>query len=182
MTMISRDIPCLYITAVCKDRLPVFQTDRLKLVACQSFADARVSGQFSIFAYVIMPDHIHIVTGGELKPSKVLQFIKGVSANHVIKYLKEGDYQSSLEKLKHAEREKRHRHSLWESESNVLHLTSESMFMQKVNYIHLNPVRANLVERATDYHWSSARYWARCPLENEPLAVDVDKIVWRTAK
>lgn len=104
MVTISRDNPCLYITAVCKDRLPVFRSDALKVIACQSFADARESGQFSIFAYVIMPDHIHIITGGELKPSKVLQFIKGVSANHIIKYLKEMGYQSSLEKLSHSER------------------------------------------------------------------------------
>jgi len=35
----------------------------------------------------------------------------------------------------------------------------EGMFMEKVNYIHQNPVRAELVERATDYRWSSARFW-----------------------
>jgi hypothetical protein len=53
------------------------------------------------------------------------------------------------------------------------------MFMQKVNYIHLNPVRAGLVERAIDYRWSSARFWNKCPTEDEPLHVDIDKIVWR---
>jgi hypothetical protein len=56
---------------------------------------------------------------------------------------------------------------------------SEAAFMQKVNYIHLNPVRAGLVERATDYHWSSARIWQRSPLENEPLLIDADQIKWR---
>jgi REP element-mobilizing transposase RayT len=182
MVTISRDTPCLYITAVCKDRLPVFRTDVLKKVVCQAFSDARSSGEFSIFAYVIMPDHIHIITDGRIKPSQVLRFIKGVSAHHVIKYLKEGGYQSSLDKLAQAERDKQHRHSLWEADSNVLHLTSESMFMQKVNYIHLNPVRAEIVERAIDYRWSSVRYWARCPFEDELLTVDVDKIVWRTPR
>ena len=48
--------------------------------------------------------------------------------------------------------------------------------MQKVNYIHLNPVRAGLVERVIDSRWSSARIWQRCPMENEPLMVDVDRI------
>src|SRR5882724_8781095 len=182
MVTISRDKPCLYITAGCNDRLPVYRTDALKTVVCQAFANARISGKFSIFAYVIMPDHIHMVTGGELKPSETLRFIKGVPANHVIKYLKEGGHTSSLEKLIHEERDKHHRHSLWESDSNVLHLTSEGMFMQKVNYIHLNPVRAEIVERAIDYRWSSVRYWARCPVEDEPLTVDIDKIIWRTAK
>jgi hypothetical protein len=35
--------------------------------------------------------------------------------------------------------------------------TSEAAFMQRVNYIHQNPVRAGLVARAEDYRWSSAR-------------------------
>ena len=46
--------------------------------------------------------------------------------------------------------------------------------MQKVNYIHQNPVRAELVKRAEDDEWSSARIWKRCALENEPLMVDTD--------
>jgi hypothetical protein len=53
------------------------------------------------------------------------------------------------------------------------------MFTEKLNYIHQNPVRAGLVERATDYLWSSARIWQGCPLENEPLQVDKDLIYWR---
>jgi len=51
--------------------------------------------------------------------------------------------------------------------------------MQKVNYIHQNPVRAGLVERAEDYRWSSVRIWKRCSLEDEPLIVDIDRIAWR---
>ncbi len=53
------------------------------------------------------------------------------------------------------------------------------MFMQKVNYIHLNLVRAGLVERAIDYRWSSARIWQGCATDDEPLRVDIDRIAWR---
>jgi hypothetical protein len=60
-----------------------------------------------------------------------------------------------------------------------LPIFSERMFMEKVNYIHQNPVRAGLVERATDYRWSSARIWQECPVENEPLLMDKDLIQWR---
>jgi putative transposase len=51
--------------------------------------------------------------------------------------------------------------------------------MQKVNYIHLNPVRAGLVERAIDFRWSSARIWQGRDAEDEPLLVDIDRIQWR---
>ena len=51
--------------------------------------------------------------------------------------------------------------------------------MQKVNYIHLNPVRAGLVARAEDYRWSSARQWWGQVAEDEPLRMDLEKIDWR---
>ena len=50
--------------------------------------------------------------------------------------------------------------------------------MEKVNYIHLNPVRDGLVERAEDYRFSSVRCWQSRPLEDEPILVDLDQIAW----
>jgi putative transposase len=182
MATISRDMPCLYLTAVCKDRLPVFRKDEIKDLTCEALHEARTSGRFALFAYVIMIDHIHAITDGARKASDTLRFIKGIISHRLIEHLKERGHQSSLEKLKHQERERQYKYSLWEQESNVLLLTSETFFMQKINYIHLNPVRAGLVERATDYRWSSARLWARCAREDEPLIVDMDKMIWRTPK
>ena len=97
----------------------------------------------------------------------------------MIDYLKEKNYQTSLSKLQHVEWKREHKYSLWQQEKNVLSIFSEAVFMQKVNYIHLNPVRAGLVDRVTDYRWSSARIWQRCSEEDEPLMVDVDRIQWR---
>ena len=51
--------------------------------------------------------------------------------------------------------------------------------MQKVNSIHLNPARAGLVARAEDYRWSSARCWSGRVVEDEPLRMDLEKILWR---
>lgn len=82
-------------------------------------------------------------------------------------------------KLRHEDWKRNHRCSLWQHDSDIFTVTSESMFMQKVNYINLNPVRAELVEQTIDYRWSSARFWSKCPSEDEPLQVDIDKIVWR---
>lgn len=176
---ITIDTPCLFITAVAKNRLPVFQTDSIKRITCAAIDEARTSAGFLLFAYVLMPDHIHVLTDCPHKPSKVLQFIKGIVSRRAIGHLKEHGFESSLRKLQHEDWKRNHRYSLWQHDSDVFSVTSESMFMQKVNYIHLNPVRVNLVERTTDYRWSSARFWSKCQLENEPLQVDTEKIVWR---
>jgi hypothetical protein len=97
----------------------------------------------------------------------------------VIEYLKINNFESSLRKLRHVEWKRKHQFSLWQHDSDVFSVTSESKFMEKVNYIHLNPVRAGLVERPEEYRWSSARGWRRSPAEDEPLRLDIDKIIWR---
>ncbi len=182
MHMISRDSPGLYLTAVAKDRLPVFRSEAVKVITCKALDEARKSGDFAIYAYVVMPDHLHAVTDGARLPSEVLRFIKGVISRRVINYLKEGGFRASLEKLRHESKAQNYKYSLWEHHSNCLHLTSEGVFMQKVNYIHQNPVRAGLVQRAEDYRWSSVRCWKKCAAEEEPLTVNVERIAWRQAE
>jgi REP element-mobilizing transposase RayT len=179
---VSRDTPAPYITIVAKDRLPVFQTDAIKIISCDAIDEARRSHGFLLFAYVIVPDHMHLLTNQPTKPSDLLRFVKGTVAHRVIDYLKENNYQISLEKLRHEEWKRKHEYSLWQQEKNVFSVFSEAVFMQKVNYIHQNPVRAGLVERAIDYRWSSARFWQRCETEDEPLRVDLDRIEWRSVR
>ena len=179
--IISRDTPALYLTAVARDRLPVFRTDAIKVITCKALDEARTSGAFGIYAYVIMPDHLHALTASALKPSKILQYINGIVSRRVIDHLKQHGHNASLRKLQRESGVRGHKYSLWEHHSNALPVFSESMFMQKVNYIHQNPVRAELVERAEDYCWSSVRVWKRCALEDEPLMVDVECLNWRRA-
>jgi len=75
-----------------------------------------------------------------------------------------------------------YKHSLWDHHPNAKLIPNEEMFLQKVKYVHQNPVRAALVERAEDYRWSSARWWAGKPSDDEPLVIDKDKILWRSRK
>ena len=147
---VSKDDPCLFITAVGKNRLRVFRADAIKITTCRAIDEARTSCGFLLFAYVIMPDHIHVLTDSPRKPSAVLQFIKGIVSRRVLGYLKDMRYEASLRKLEHDDWKRNHRYSLWQHDSDVFSTVSESIFMQKVNYIHQNPVRAQLVERAGD--------------------------------
>lgn len=179
MHVISRDAPALYFTCVAKDRLQVFRTEKIKSITCKALDEARKSGGFAIYAYVIMPEHLHALTDSPIKPSKILQYINGIISHRVIDYLKAHGHNSSLRKLQRESGRRGHKYSLWDHHSNVLSIFSEDMFMQKVNYIHQNPVRAGLVASADDYRWSSVRIWKRCPLEDEPLMVDIDRIKWR---
>jgi REP element-mobilizing transposase RayT len=179
MHIISRDSPALYITTVAKDRLPIFRTDEIKTVACAALDEARKSGGFSIYAYVIMPDHLHVITDSHRKSSETLRYINGIISRRIIDHLKQHGHNASLHKLRIETKARGYRYSLWDHHSNVFSIYSEDMLMQKVNYIHQNPVRARLVERAEDYLWSSVRWWNHRPLAEEPLKIDLDRIRWR---
>jgi REP element-mobilizing transposase RayT len=98
MHVISRDSPCYFLTTVAKDRLRVFRTDELKDIACKSLDDARKSGKFSLYAYVIMPDHFHVITDSARSSADTLRFINGIMSHNVIAHLREKGYESSLQK------------------------------------------------------------------------------------
>ncbi len=177
--LISHDSPVLYITVVTKDRLPVFRTDWMKEFLCLALDEARKSAGILLFAYVIMWDHMHLLTSRNSTTANVLRVLKGITARRVIDHLKEKGHLSSLAKLEHQEQKRNHRYSLWQTEKNVLPIFSEGMFMEKMNYIHQNPVKEALSERAEDYRWSSARIGRGTSLENEPLLMYNDLIQWR---
>jgi REP element-mobilizing transposase RayT len=180
--LVNKDSACLFITTVAHGRLPVFRTDTLTEVACGALDEARRSGGFALLAYVIMPEHIHVITDGTLKGSETVRYVNGILSRRVIDFLKEGGFTSSLEKLRVGVHPREHRYSLVDHHSNALPMFSEEFLMQKVNYIHLNPVREGLVERAEDSRWSSARQWMRKPAGDEPLLMDLESLDWRRPK
>jgi len=179
MFQISRDNPAYYLTSVAHKRLPIFQTDKIKQIVCNALDEARRSGGIMLFAYVIMLDHTHILTDNDREIKDVLRFINGISARRVINHLKDNGLTSSLEKLRIAEQADTQKYSVYQHHPNAFRITGEDAFMQKVNYIHLNPVRAGLVEHPDEYMFSSARLWHNKALDQEPLVTDHSQIQWR---
>lgn len=183
MPPISKDNVLYFMTVVTHKRLPVFQTDKLKKVLVYAFSEARISGGFKIFAYVIMADHYHIITDSKRKAAEVLRYLNGISARRVIDLLKQSGYESSLTKLRKDTSNGDHQYSLWEHHSNTFLITSETMLMKKAFYIHQNPVEDGVVGDAGDYIYSSSRFWSRRPLlENEPMEVDLKDLNWRQSR
>ena len=179
MFRISRDTPAYYLTSVAHNRLPVFQTDKIKDIVCQALGEARLSARILIFAYVIMPDHLHLITDNANSIADVLRFTNGITAKRVLDYLKKNNFDASLAKLRRQQGERQHRYSVFQHHPDAFRITGENTLMQKVNYIHLNPVRAGLVEFPEHYVYSSARLWNGRRAANEPLITDHKQIQWR---
>jgi REP element-mobilizing transposase RayT len=181
MHVISRDSPCFLLTSVAKNRLPVFRTNEIKEIACQALDEARSSGKFSLYAYVIMPDHLHAITDSARSSADTLRFINGIMSHRVIAHLKEKSYDSSLQKLRQETKRRHCQYSLWDHHPNVRLLLTEKMLIDRAKYLHENPVRAGLVECAADYRYSSVRCWEGKPLADEPLLMNLDRIRWRSS-
>ena len=109
--LISQDSPVLYVTTVTKNRLPVFRTDQMKEVLCRAIDEARKSAGFLLFAYVIMIDHMHLLTSRPSTTSDVLRVLKGLTARRIIDYLKAGSYFDSLAKLQHEQQNRNYKYS-----------------------------------------------------------------------
>jgi REP element-mobilizing transposase RayT len=158
---ISIDSPCYYFTSVTHNWLPIFQTDKLKRIIAASFDEARKSAGFLIFAYVIMADHYHMITDGRLGASDTVRYLNAIAAKRILDHLKEAGPSESLEKLRVFEKRRGYKYSVWQHHPDKFVITSDSMFIQKRNYIHDNPVKARLVEQPDDYLYSSSRILER---------------------
>lgn len=178
MFRISKDNPAFYLTAVTKNRLPIFRTNVLAKVICDALREAQVSGKFLIFAYVIMLDHLHLVTDSKVESKDQLRFIKGIAGRRIVDFLKANNHLESLEKLRVPHRSDGSDFLVWQRHPGVRLLWSEQMLWQRIQYTHLNPVRAGFVEHPNDWKWSSARIWHGRRDETEPLEVDRNKIEW----
>ena len=110
-----------------------------------------------------------------------LRFTNGIVAHRIINFLKEKNYSDSLAKLRIQMRDRKHKHAVFQHHPNAFEIYGEDTMMQKVNYVHLNPVRAGFADQPIDFRFSSARQWNGSVGKNEPLVIDNEQIKWRTA-
>ncbi len=179
MFRISKDSPAFYLTSVTHKRLPIFRTPAIAQLTCDAIAEARTKYNFLIFAFVIMLDHIHLVTDSTLKSTEILRFVNGRVGRRVIDHLKNSGHAESLEKLRISDRSDGSKYTIWQRHPDVRLLWNEQMLWQRIQYTHLNPVRAGLIDHPNEWKWSSARIWHGRRAEEEPLEVDKNKLEWR---
>ena len=160
-----------YVTTVTFRRLPIFRRDE----PCQIFVDVldeiKKANPFKLVGYVIMPDHVHLILNPlECEISVVVRKIKGKSARLILDWLKVNNYAESLSKL--VIRSSKQTHAVWQKEFSAIDLWSPKFINQKLNYVHLNPVRAGLCDHPAKWKWSSCRaYLPHAPGE-VPIEID----------
>ena len=111
-----------------------------------------------VFAYVIMDNHLHLVVSGTNLSNTIKDF-KRHTAREIIKLAQNEERDWLLNQFKFFR--KKHKtesdYQIWQECYHPKQIISEEMLRQKIEYIHHNPVRTGLVDRAEDWVYSSAR-------------------------
>ncbi len=114
----------------------------------------------SLYAYVIMPTHIHLLEHlpkGE-SVSDFMRDFKHFTALEIRNLLASNRNFGMLEKLKiQAKGYKEQKYKIWMDRFDDVIVTSEKVFKIKIDYIHFNPVKAGLVMEMEDWKFSSYR-------------------------
>jgi len=134
--------------------------DEYKNVIIDSLEHLSNSGKIDVYAFVIMPNHIHLILKtNELNGKETAQasFLKFTAHKFRQMLLKEGDARLYSYKVD-AENKK---HEFWQRDSLAIHLYSREVAFQKLKYVHNNPLAEHwqLAKHPCDYKYSSARYY-----------------------
>ncbi|QEM08739.1 MULTISPECIES: REP-associated tyrosine transposase [Mucilaginibacter] len=117
-----------------------------------------------IYAYCIMPSHIHLVYRSTIqKPEDLLRDFKSQTSKQLIKLINESNQESRKEWMLNAFKKAGFKNSnnpgnqFWQQHNKPIELWSNAVIQQKIDYVHDNPVVAGLVESDYEYLHSSAR-------------------------
>ena len=112
---------------------------------------------FDVFAYVVMPEHVHLVVlprDGEISP--VLRGIKQGFGQRMIRLFRERE-DPVLEYIEDSDGIVR----FWQrGGGHDRNVRDDEAMRNHIEYIHFNPVKRGLVERGVDWKWSSALDYA----------------------
>jgi REP element-mobilizing transposase RayT len=156
-----------FCTFTCVDWLPLFEITKLHDTIYNWF-NLLISKQHQISGFVIMPNHIHLliyVSEGKSTINSILGNGKRFLAYEIVKRLETRtkiDILSILQSHVTPEEKKRQKkHRVFEVSSDIKPCYTEKFLLQKLDYIHSNPVRGKwqLSKTAEEYPHSSAAFY-----------------------
>ena len=145
-----------FITCSCYRRLPFLNRARSRDCFLSILEQVRARYRFVVVGYVVMPEHIHLlITEPEIgSPSKVLQVLKQRTAHALLPRRKRKDPRQGS--LFGAESQPR---SFWQARFYDFNVWTTKKRVEKLRYMHRNPVKRGLVESPEQWRWSSYRFY-----------------------
>ncbi len=147
-----------FITATAHDWLPVLSCDVDKQIILDSLRFLVNAQRVKVTAFVLMDTHFHLigqVLGAHKREDVQRDFLRFTS-QQILKRLR-NEKPEVLPKL--LVNTKDRKYQVWQRNSLSIELRSTKVFLQKLEYIHDNPVKAGLCTLPEDYRYSSAGFY-----------------------
>lgn len=154
-----------FITTRAVQHAHIFRRDLVRRILIDSLNTGRILGQYALLAYVIMPNHIHLILRclNESTPGQIVAAFKKATANLILRqYEVEGNDRALAFCAAAVPPRYKQNYIVWEHEYQAKNVFSPAFLREKLEYVHNNPVQPHwrLAETAEAYAWSSARFYA----------------------
>ncbi len=148
-----------FVTTTCHEWLNVFNEEMRFEILYSSFDFYNKKYDAQLLSYVIMPNHIHfIIFFSQLnKLSPYMRDFKKFTSGELRRMIDFDREIQLLEKLRF--KTAKQEFKIWMDRFDDVVLTTQKVMLVKLDYIHENPVRKNLVASPEDYLHSSASYY-----------------------
>ena len=152
-----------FITFSCYKRRKLLDHDRAKKIVIGTLGSQLATHYGLCIGFVIMPEHVHCLVWFD-EPGHLSPFMNHWKDQTSLKiknlYQRElTQYWSTIDETDPA----------WQARYYPFNVFTEKKLVEKLDYMHLNPVRRGLVSRAVDWKWSSARWY----LERKPVGIPI---------
>ena len=156
-----------FVTFATVEWVDVFTRKKYKDVLIESLKYCQAHKGLCIHAWVIMTNHLHLIISrtGQHDLPYIIRDFKKYTAGVILNLIQE-DFESRKQWMlcifrnagKHNSNNKKYQ--FWRQDNHPEELFSNTFMDQKLDYLHENPVAEGIVERATEYLYSSARDYA----------------------
>jgi len=153
----------------------IFINDSYNKIIIDSLKYLLIEHKAKLFAYVIMPSHLHLLLYIPINESIIdfMRDFKKFTSIEIRKLAQKENRYDLLEKFKlNARAVKNQKYKVWMDRFDDLIIISDKQFRIKINYIHFNPVKAKLVNEPEDFIYSSARNY----LKNDQTIINITTV------
>jgi len=147
-----------FITLTVLHWIPLFTNKDSVNILLDSLKYLQKSDNLKIYAYVILENHLHLVASSNDLPKTVKQF-KSYTAKKLLELLQRKNVKTILEQLAFYKKahKKNTTYQVWQEGMQPKLIQDDKIMIQKIEYIHNNPVKRGYVDEAICWRYSSAR-------------------------
>ena len=166
MTALGFTKELYFTTSTVTDWMDVFTRPVYKHIIVESLKYCQTQKGLEIYAWVLMTNHLHMIVStsqDDIHISNVLRDFKKFTSKAIVKAIQDNQTESRKEWLldrcwfRGANDTKIRKHKFWQDGSYLETIYSYDFYKEKLNYIHMNPVKQEIVEKPEDFIYSSAR-------------------------